>query len=306
VYGSHPIELYEPIHYLMELQGKRLRPLLTLLSAYLFTDRWEHALKPAHAVEVFHNFTLMHDDIMDNAPLRRGLPTVHEKWNDNTAILSGDVMLVQAYELFLDLTGDLLAKVLKRFNRTASEVCEGQQLDMLFETRKEVSIEEYIEMIRLKTSVLLGFSMELGAMLGGASDDQVAVLYEAGVNMGLGFQLSDDLLDVYGDPQKFGKQIGGDILSNKKTYLYLKAIELASPETKEALSVLFSSVPPDGASKISQVTEIYDHLSIKSVTETLIRSYFEKALNGIARLEVDSDRKTPIVSFVNSLMVREK
>lgn len=305
-YGSNPAELYDPIQYLMALQGKRLRPLLTLLSAYLFTDNWETALKPAHAVEVFHNFTLMHDDIMDRAPLRRGHPTVHEKWNENTAILSGDVMLVQAYELFLALPADLLAKVLKRFNRTASEVCEGQQMDMNFERMSKVSIHEYLEMIKLKTSVLLGYAMELGGMIGNADENVVKDLYEAGVNLGMGFQLTDDLLDVYGDPEKFGKQVGGDILSNKKTYLYLKALETADPKTKTILEGLFSTTPADGGLKIQQVTQIFNDLQIKSTTEALIKSYFEKATDGINRQAVDQTRKEPLLAFASSLMNRDK
>jgi geranylgeranyl diphosphate synthase type II len=192
-YGQSPVELYEPIRYLMSLGGKRLRPLMTLMSTALFTDEWQKAIKPATAVEVFHNFTLMHDDIMDNAPLRRGKPTVHAKWNDNTAILSGDVMLVQAYELMLFVEDTHLKKALRRFNRTAAEVCEGQQFDMNFETRENVTEEEYIEMIRLKTSVLLGFALELGGIIGGASDKTCQTLYDLGINIGLGFQLKDDV-----------------------------------------------------------------------------------------------------------------
>lgn len=305
-YGIHPTELYDPIDYLMQLQGKRLRPLLTLLSASLFTDNWQSAVKPAHAVEVFHNFTLMHDDIMDKAPLRRGQPTVHQKWNENTAILSGDVMLVQAYELFLELPTGLLPGILRRFNRTAAEVCEGQQLDMNFEKTAHVTIGEYIEMIRLKTSVLLGFAMELGATIGGADTGTADRLYEAGVNMGLGFQLTDDLLDVYGDPEKFGKQVGGDILSNKKTFLYLKALELADSTSKAQLHRLFSDVPTDGSGKIAAVVQIYDKLKIKAITDDLIRSYFAKATAGIASLEIDETKKQALLLFTTELMGREK
>lgn len=305
-YGLRPVELYEPIRYLMDLQGKRLRPLLTLLSARLYTDRWESALKPAHAVEVFHNFTLMHDDIMDKAPLRRGKPTVHAKWNENTAILSGDVMLVQAYELFLGLPADILPAVLSRFNRTASEVCEGQQLDMNFEALPQVRIEDYMEMIRLKTSVLLGFALELGALIGQADPGTVRTLYDAGVNMGLGFQLKDDLLDVYGDPGKFGKQVGGDILSNKKTYLYLKALELAGNETKEELLRLFSTPVADGEEKIRRVTGIYDKLRIRQVTEELIRSYFDEAIRAVGSLEADGQKKEQLLAFTDFLMNRDK
>ncbi|ODS77717.1 MAG: isoprenyl synthetase [Cytophagaceae bacterium SCN 52-12] len=305
-YGLSPVELYEPIQYLMDLQGKRLRPLLTLLSVSLFSDNWKEALQPAHAVEVFHNFTLMHDDIMDNAPVRRGSPTVHMKWNENTAILSGDVMLVKAYELFLNLPADMLPEVLRRFSRTAAEVCEGQQLDMNFETARRVSIADYIEMIRLKTSVLLGFALELGALIGRADRECTKKLYEAGVNMGLGFQLMDDLLDVYGDPEKFGKQVGGDIISNKKTYLYLKALELGGQEVREELTALFSGIPADGSGKIKKVTGIYNDLNIKEITGRLIESYFDKAIEAIGSLPVDDDRKQQLLTFIVYLMNRDR
>ncbi len=305
-YGLNPTGLYEPIRYLMHLQGKRLRPLLTLLSANLFSDRWEDALQPAHAVEVFHNFTLMHDDIMDKAPVRRGSPTVHMKWNENTAILSGDVMLVRAYELFLNLPADLLPDVLKRFSTTAAEVCEGQQLDMDFETAPSVSIADYIEMIRLKTSVLLGFALELGALIGRAGHDRTGKLYEAGVNMGLGFQLADDLLDVYGDPEKFGKQVGGDIISNKKTYLYLKALEVAGQEARIELTGLFSGRVTDRDEKIKKVTAIYDDLRIRDITGRLIESYFDKAIAAINSIEADEDRKQQLLGFIVYLMNRDR
>ncbi len=305
-YGLSPVELYEPIRYLMDLQGKRLRPLLTLLSVSLFSDEWEEALQPAHAIEVFHNFTLMHDDIMDKAPVRRGSPTVHMKWNENTAILSGDVMLVKAYELFLNLPADLLPGVLGRFSTTAAEVCEGQQLDMNFETAGKVSIADYIEMIRLKTSVLLGFALELGAMIGRADRECTGKLYEAGVKMGLGFQLMDDLLDVYGDPEKFGKQVGGDIISNKKTYLYLKALELGGQEARAELEGLFSGIPADGNGKVKRVTTIYNDLNIKEITGQLIESYFDKAIGAIRSLSVDEDRKQQLLTFIVYLMNRDR
>ncbi len=305
-YGLDPAELYEPIRYLMDLQGKRLRPLLTLLSVNLFSDNWKEALQPAHAVEVFHNFTLMHDDIMDKAPVRRGQPTVHMKWNENTAILSGDVMLVKAYGLFLDLPADLLPDVLKRFGKTAAEVCEGQQLDMNFETAARVSIPDYIEMIRLKTSVLLGFALELGALVGRAGRASTEKLYEAGVNMGLGFQLTDDLLDVYGDPEKFGKQVGGDIISNKKTYLYLKALELAGPDARIELTKLFSGFPVEDNEKIRRVTAIYNDLDIRGITSRLIESYFDKAIAAIGSLEADEDRKQQLLTFIVYLMNRDR
>jgi geranylgeranyl diphosphate synthase type II len=269
VYGESPIELYEPIDYIMELGGKRMRPALTLIAANLFSDNWQSVLKPAVAVEVFHNFTLMHDDIMDAAPLRRGQATVHEKWSDDVAILSGDVMLVAAYELLTTVEDKHFKRVVKRFNRTAAEVCEGQQFDMNFATRDDVTEEEYLNMIRLKTSVLLGFALELGGIISDADDKTIELLYETGVNMGLGFQLKDDLLDVYGDPEKFGKQVGGDIIENKKTWLLLKALEKSkssSPELYKELQSWISTTGKD-AEKVEAVTEIYNKLGIKAAAE---------------------------------------
>ncbi|MCA0231489.1 MAG: polyprenyl synthetase family protein [Bacteroidetes bacterium] len=306
-YGANPIELYEPIQYIISLGGKRLRPLLTTLSAHLFTDDWQKTLKPAVAVEVFHNFTLMHDDIMDCAPLRRGKPTVHEKWNANTAILSGDVMLVNAYELLLDVEPAYLPKVIKRFNRTAAEVCEGQQFDMNFETRTDVSQEEYIEMIRLKTSVLLGFAMELGGIIAGADDATTQALYDAGVSMGLGFQLKDDLLDVYGDPEKFGKQVGGDIIANKKTFMLIEALLLAEGETKEQLHYWLAQEQGtyDTATKVAAVTDIYTQLGIDKIAEAKANAYFAHGFEVLQNLPVAETRKKPLLDFADFLVGRE-
>lgn len=304
-YGQSPVELYEPIRYLMSLGGKRLRPLMTLMSTALFTDEWQKAIKPATAVEVFHNFTLMHDDIMDKAPLRRGKPTVHAKWNDNTAILSGDVMLVQAYELMLFVENKNLKKALQRFNRTAAEVCEGQQFDMNFETRENVTEEEYIEMIRLKTSVLLGFALELGGIIGGASDKTCQTLYDLGINIGLGFQLKDDVLDVYGDPVKFGKQVGGDIISNKKTYMLIEALSSATGETKTQLEHWLSLKDFDPAEKVNAVRGIYDQLGIRQLAEAKINEYFEKAFDLLDSLKVEAERKAELRAFANILIDRE-
>src|SRR6218665_1600849 len=243
-YGNEPIELYEPIEYLMSLGGKRMRPLLTVMATNIFSDNWQDAIKPAIGVEVFHNFTLMHDDIMDAAPLRRGKPTVHEKWNASVAILSGDVMLVCAYELLTAVEDRIFKQVIRRFNRTAAEVCEGQQLDMNFASRNDVTEEEYIDMIRLKTSVLLGFALELGGMIANAGVQNTKLLYDIGTHVGIGFQLKDDILDVYGDPKKFGKQVGGDIIENKKTFLLIEALEKAKgkPEEKELAKWLSAQV----------------------------------------------------------------
>jgi geranylgeranyl diphosphate synthase, type II len=304
-YGENPPELYEPIRYLMALGGKRMRPLMTLMATALFTDDWQKAVRPASAVEVFHNFTLMHDDIMDKAPIRRGKPTVHEKWNDNIAILSGDVMLVQAYELLMDVEDVQFKKALKRFNRTAAEVCEGQQLDMNFESRATVSEEEYLEMIKLKTSVLLGFALELGGIIGGASDKSCELLYEIGINIGLGFQLKDDLLDVYGDPEKFGKQVGGDIISNKKTFMLIEAIEKASGETKIALDNWLNIKDFNSVEKVKAVTKIYDSLGIRQLAETRINDYFDKGLEALTLLKVDEERKIELMDLFKVLIDRE-
>jgi geranylgeranyl diphosphate synthase type II len=307
VYGESPKELYEPIDYIMELGGKRMRPALTLIAVNLFSDNWQNALKPAVAVEVFHNFTLMHDDIMDAAPLRRGQATVHEKWGDDVAILSGDVMLVAAYELLTTVDDKYFKRVVKRFNRTAAEVCEGQQFDMNFATRDDVTEEEYLNMIRLKTSVLLGFALELGGIISDADDKTIGLLYETGVNMGLGFQLKDDLLDVYGDPEKFGKQVGGDIIENKKTWLLLKALEKSkssSPELYKELQSWISTTGKD-AEKVAAVTEIYNKLGIKTAAENVVNMYFEKGLRALKSIEVGDERKLPLKEFAAYLMARE-
>lgn len=304
-YGEYPVELYEPIRYIMSLGGKRFRPLLTLMAAALYTDNWRKALKPAQAVEVFHNFTLMHDDIMDCAPLRRGKPTVHEKFNANTAILSGDVMLVRAYDFLLEVETGRIKNVLRRFNQTAAEVCEGQQLDMNFETRWDVTEAEYLDMIRLKTSVLLGFALELGGIVAGADTAATALLYEAGVNMGLGFQLKDDLLDVYGDPVKFGKQVGGDIIANKKTFLLIEALERAKGSSKNKLDHWLAAEDFDKEEKVKEVTAIYDSLGIRIFTEQKIKEYFAKGFDCLERLPADPDRKAPLMGFVHQLVERE-
>lgn len=304
-YGQHPPELYDPIRYIMSLGGKRMRPLLTLMAAYLFTDDWQKAIEPALGVEVFHNFSLMHDDIMDQAPLRRGQPTVHEKWNQNIAILSGDVMLVNAYDSLLTVDADKLKPVLTRFSRTAAEVCEGQQLDMNFETRWDVTEAEYIEMIRLKTSVLLGYALELGGLIAGANAQTTRHLYEAGVNIGIGFQLKDDLLDVYGDPVKFGKQVGGDILANKKTFLLIEALEQAQGPVRDELIGWLDKPVADKAEKVRAVTAIYEKLRIRQITETRIGEYFSRGFANFDQVDADPARKTLLIQFVRQLVERE-
>lgn len=306
-YGDKPEELYQPISYIMSLGGKRLRPLLTLLSYSLYKEDYQKILTPAAAIEVFHNFTLMHDDIMDEAPLRRGEKTVHEKWNANTAILSGDVMLVKAYDMLLEVDPDILPVILKRFNRTAAEVCEGQQLDMNFEKVENVSEHDYIEMIKLKTAVLLGFSLEYGALLAGASDHDAKCLYNFGVNVGIGFQLKDDLLDVYADKAKFGKQVGGDIISNKKTFLLIKAKELAKGSVHEKLQGLLQMDTSDKDLKVKEVTAIYDELDIKKLTEEKMSFYFNQGFEDLSALEVTHHHALQkIIQLTEDLINREK
>lgn len=304
-YGQYPPELYDPIRYIMSLGGKRMRPLLTLMATYLFTDDWQKAVRPALAVEVFHNFTLMHDDIMDQAPLRRGQPTVHEKWNNNIAILSGDVMLVSAYGLLLHVEADKMKPVMTRFNRTAAEVCEGQQLDMNFETRWNVTEAEYIEMIRLKTSVLLGYALELGGLITGADQPTTNHLYEGGMNIGIGFQLKDDLLDVYGDPAKFGKQVGGDIIANKKTFLLIEALEQAEGKIKDELTAWLTRTDFDKEEKVRAVTAIYDQLGIREITEARINDYFARGFANFDQINADADRKAVLIQFARQLVERE-
>lgn len=306
--GQKPSELYDPIHYLLSLGGKRIRPVLCLLTYSLFKSDWEKQVPAALSVEIFHNFTLMHDDIMDKAPLRRGKQTVHEKWNDNIAILSGDVMLVNAYQYLNKVKGlslEAFQHVLGRLSRIAAEVCEGQQFDMNFESRGDVTVEEYIEMIRLKTSVLIGFSMEMGGLLASAPAEVSDSLYRIGETIGLGFQLKDDLLDVYGDPEKFGKQPGGDILANKKTYLLIKAFEKATGSTLASLDKWVAATDYDAAEKVRAVTAIYDSLNLKAETEAVIASYFDAAFNEIQSLAISEEQKSALVKFMSGLVDRE-
>jgi len=304
-YGEQPDTLYAPIRYIMGLGGKRIRPLLTLLGAHLFTDELSDIIKPALATEVFHNFTLLHDDLMDQAPLRRGQATVHEKWNPNVAILSGDVMLVRAYELFLDVEPALLPVVLRRFGQTAAEVCEGQQWDMNFETEPQVSIAQYLDMIRLKTAVLLGFCLELGARLAGASEADAEHLRQFGTDIGLAFQLRDDLLDVYGDAATFGKRVGGDIVSDKKTFLLLTAQAQANESQQFILRQLIAQPVTDADAKVAAVRGIYDELNIRSQTEALINDYFQDALQHLERVAAPAARKQPLHQLALQLMDRE-
>ncbi len=304
-FGKEPSELYDPIYYIMGLGGKRMRPLLAVLSHSLFSDEIEKVLKPAIAIEVFHNYTLVHDDIMDNAPLRRGNATVHEKWSDNVAILAGDVMQIKSTELMMTVDDKILRKALTLFSFTATEICEGQQLDMNFETRDKVSIEEYIEMIRMKTAVLLGFSLELGGLVAGTTEENLVLLREFGVSMGIGFQLMDDLLDVYGEMSKFGKTVGGDIIANKKTYLLITALQKAKGADAKKLNELLESKTIDSLTKVKEVTALYNKLEIKSLTELKINEYFDLAFKKLNKLDAPLHKKAMIKDFANKLAQRE-
>jgi geranylgeranyl diphosphate synthase type II len=306
-FGESPVELYDPITYIMGLGGKRIRPLLSLLAYGMYGKNPTEIFSQAAALEVFHNFTLMHDDIMDQAPLRRGKPTVHEKWNANIAILSGDVMLVRAYDLLLPTPTALLPEVIRIFNKTAAEVCEGQQLDMNFEGYETVAEADYIHMIRLKTAVLLGLALQIGALLAGASKEDVQRIYEFGVNIGVGFQLQDDLLDVYADQAKFGKQVGGDIISNKKTFLLLKALELAKGKEQQELQHWLGLKDFDKAQKVAAVKGIYEHLGIRSLTEQKMQTYFEEGFRQLEGLQITNETYSQaLLAVTQELMHREK
>jgi len=306
-FGESPLELYDPISYIMSLGGKRIRPLLSLLAYGLYSKNPEEILNQACAVEVFHNFTLMHDDIMDRAPLRRGKATVHEKWNANTAILSGDVMLVRAYDLLLGTAPNLLPEVIRLFNKTAVEVCEGQQFDMNFENLEAVHEAEYLKMIQLKTAVLLGYALQLGAILAGAEKDDGQRLYDFGVNIGVGFQLKDDLLDVFADQAKFGKQVGGDIISNKKTFLLIKALELATGKDAEDLNYWLSKKEFDKTEKVNAVRSLYEKLGIKSLTEAKMEYYFKTGFEQLEAIHFTSQEYySALQSLTQDLIHREK
>ena len=294
--------LYHPVNYILDLGGKRLRPVLTLLATDLFEGVVNDSIKPALGIEVFHNFTLLHDDIMDNAPLRRGQATVHEKWNVNAAILSGDVMFVQAFSLVTSCKNEFLRDVLDLFNITAVEVCEGQQHDMDFESRNDVSIDEYIEMIRLKTSVLVACALKLGAILASASKDDAEKLYDFGLNLGIAFQIKDDILDVFGDAALVGKKVGGDILANKKTYLLLKALEDADESQNITLKSWLSK--EGGSEKVEAVTEIFEALSVKEKADEVMDGYYQKSLEALDAIQIDAAKKKYLHDFARGLMSR--
>ncbi|MFD2872110.1 polyprenyl synthetase family protein [Mucilaginibacter ximonensis] len=304
-FSPYPAELYEPIYYILSMGGKRMRPALLLMACDLFGGDVEKAVPPALAIEVFHNFTLMHDDIMDKAPLRRGKTTVHERWNQNAAILSGDVMLIEGYKLMMQVEDRLLRTILNVFNDTAVGVCEGQQLDMDFEIRNDVKIDEYIYMIRLKTAVVLGGALKIGSLLGGAEMKDAELIAEFGENLGLAFQLQDDILDVYGSPEKFGKQVGGDIISNKKTYLLLKSLELANVEQSTELNKWINAGSFDNQQKVEAVTGIYNAVGVKQHAEDTMHAYADKAFEALEKLNLPEENKQYLRGFADSLMVRE-
>lgn len=304
-YDYPPQSLYEPIRYVLSLGGKRIRPALTLMACNLFREEVDEALSPALGLEVFHNFTLLHDDLMDEADKRRNQPTVHKVWNANTAILSGDAMLITAYRLIGQTDPRYLRKVLDLFTATALEICGGQQYDMEFESREDVTEAEYMEMIRLKTAVLLACSLQTGAITGGASEADAAHLYAFGIHSGLAFQLQDDLLDVYGDTATFGKNIGGDILCNKKTFLLINALRMASAEQRKLLSGWMEKMTFDPAEKIDAFTSVYNRLDLKNLTEQKIQYHYAEAMKRLDALTVSPDKQTVLKDVCDRLMCRQ-
>ena len=299
-----PKNLYEPIDYILKLGGKRIRPVLTLIASDIFSDDFKKALPAALAVEVFHNFTLIHDDIMDAAPLRRGKATVHEKWDTNTGILSGDAMLILAYQYFENYEPTVFQKLAKLFGKTALEVCDGQQLDVDFETRNDVTILEYIHMIRLKTSVLVAAALKMGAIVAEANDDNANLIYDFGLNLGLAFQLQDDYLDTFGNPETFGKQIGGDIIENKKTYLYLKALEVANKDDKGKLRYLYKKKLKENTVKIADIKRIFQLNEIPLLIKQEIENYTKKAFDTLAQMDIKDTDKQRLKEFGLWLMNR--
>ncbi len=304
-YNREPKGLYEPVKYVLSMGGKRIRPSLMLMAYNMYKDYPESILSSACAIETYHNYTLLHDDLMDNADMRRGKQTVHVKWNDNTAILSGDSMLVLAYRHFLDCRHDNLKQVLDLFTETALEIGEGQQYDMDFETRTDVTEDEYIEMIRLKTSVLLACSLKIGAILAGAPDEDADNLYKFGEQMGLAFQLQDDYLDVYGDPSVFGKAVGGDILCNKKTYMLINAFNRADASRRAELIRWVTVKDYDPKEKIAAVTAIYDNVGIRKVAEEKIGYYFAQSRKYLAKVNVPDERKAVLDAYTDKMMTRK-
>ncbi|SDR68257.1 geranylgeranyl diphosphate synthase, type II [Formosa sp. Hel1_31_208] len=304
VQHKEPVNLYDPINYILQLGGKRLRPILTLMTAEIFGCDYHKALNAALSVEVFHNFSLVHDDIMDDAPLRRGQDTVHEKWDINTGILSGDAMLIMAYQLFENYDSSVFQGLAKLFSKTALEVCEGQQYDVDFETRDDVTIAEYLTMIEYKTAVLVGAAMKMGAIVAGASEECQNAIYNFGKNLGIAFQLQDDYLDAFGDPKTFGKQVGGDIIENKKTFLYLKALEFSQKEHKLQLEHLYSINPSDPSEKIETVKHLFESCGSVKATTKEVKYYTDKAFSVLETIKISNENKVALRSFGEELMNR--
>lgn len=304
--NDQPRTLFDPPVYVISLGGKRIRPILALMAADLFEKDIEPVINPALAVEIFHNFSLLHDDLMDNADVRRGSDTVHKKWNENTAILSGDAMVIEAYRYVAKLPDKYLSRVLELFSKTAMEICIGQQYDMDFEQRYDVTEDEYLNMIKLKTAVLIGCSLKIGAIISDASKEDADSLYRFGINLGLAFQLKDDLLDVYGDFKTFGKKPGGDILSNKKTFLLIRALESSNHEQRKELEKWIGAVNYNPDEKIAAVKNIYDELNLKSLVENLIEKYYLASLECLSSISVPDNRKKDLKDLSENLMYRDK
>ncbi|MCB0398263.1 MAG: polyprenyl synthetase family protein [Winogradskyella sp.] len=302
--SKDPKNLYDPINYILKLGGKRLRPVLTLMTADIFGNKSKEAMNAALSVEVFHNFSLIHDDIMDDAPLRRGKETVHEKWDLNTGILSGDAMLILAYQLFENYEPSTFQTLAKLFSKTALEVCEGQQYDIDFETRNNVTISEYLKMIEYKTAVLVGAAMKMGAIVANASEEDQNSIYDFGRYLGIAFQLQDDYLDAFGNPETFGKQVGGDILENKKTYLYLKTLEMGSKDEKSDLLVLMSDSSISDLEKVKKVKSLFNTSGASDAAQLAVKDYTEKAFGVLGKLNISEDKKQVLKLFGNQLMNR--
>ena len=305
-YPQQPSHLYEPITYTMDLGGKRLRPVLVLMACDAVGGDINRAITPAIGLEMFHNFTLLHDDVMDKADIRRGKPTVHVKWDDNTAILSGDAMLTMATQLIAQSPADVMPQVMDLYNRTAMEIYEGQQYDVDFETRTDVTVNEYIEMIRLKTSVLLGCACKMGALIGGADEATARLFYKVGENLGLAFQLQDDMLDVWGDEATFGKAIGGDIMNNKKTFLLINAMQRATGDHKVELSLWLNTPNASRSVKVPAVTAIYDALNLRSLSLDAINRYNNEALEALGKICISAEARTEFCNFITRLVKRDK
>lgn len=303
-HNSKPDELYQPIVYILSLGGKRIRPVLTLMACDLFSDNLDNAINPALAIEIFHNFTLLHDDIMDKASMRRNHATVHHKWNENIAILSGDAMNIIAYQHLCRTQIEYIPELIDNFSKVAIEICEGQQLDMNFENRKDITIPDYIEMIRLKTAVLLATSLKIGGICGGAGNIEKQKLYDFGLNLGLAFQIQDDLLDAFGTEEEFGKSIGGDIAACKKTFLYLKALEIASADQKNALENIYNSKSADRTTKIKQVLDLFKELNIRHIASQMVENYTDAAMKALDEVQTNKS-KEELINLAYQVMNRK-